>query len=92
MFFHRSPVETPTPAASPESPLAAKSLPLAQVRRILQQARRLRAARERAAATVSRDRGPGLSAWGLAEYQPGDDARRIDWLATLRLDRPVVRE
>ena len=92
MFFHRAPVERLTSAELPERAQAAGTLPLAQVRRILQQARRLRTARERAAATVSRERGPGLAAWGLAEYQHGDDARRIDWLATLRLDRPVVRQ
>lgn len=94
MFFRRTHSASSLPAENPEGTASssASSLPLAQVRRILQQARRLRAARERAAATVSRERGPGLAAWGLAEYQPGDDARRIDWLATLRLDRPVVRE
>ena len=28
----------------------------------------------------------------LREYQPGDDSRRIDWSATARLQKPIVRQ
>jgi len=76
-----------SPANSPATPLSV--LP---VLRILRNARRLQRVRARSAATASRERGPGLTVYGLADYQPGDDARRIDWLASLRLDRPVIRE
>ena len=71
-------------------PGAGTALPHA--RRALQLARRLRAARERSAAAATHERGPGLTVRGLADYEPGGDARRIDWLATLRVGRPVVRE
>ncbi len=70
----------------------APSLSVLPVLRILRNAKRLKMVRARNAATISRERGPGLAVYGLADYQPGDDARRIDWLASLRLDRTVVRE
>lgn len=37
-------------------------------------------------------RGEGTDFKELAEYRPGDDTRHIDWRASLRLQRPVVRE
>lgn len=37
-------------------------------------------------------RGEGTDFRELAEYRPGDDTRHIDWKATLRFARPIVRE
>ncbi len=37
-------------------------------------------------------RGPGLELYGLREYRPGDEVRRIAWRASARLGRLVVRE
>lgn len=37
-------------------------------------------------------RGEGTDFKQLADYQPGDEVRRVDWKATLRHGRPVVRE
>jgi uncharacterized protein (DUF58 family) len=37
-------------------------------------------------------RGEGTDFKELAEYRPGDDIRHVDWKATLRLGRPIVRE
>lgn len=39
-----------------------------------------------------RQRGEGASIAGLREYAIGDDPRRVDWKATARRDRLVVRE
>jgi uncharacterized protein (DUF58 family) len=40
----------------------------------------------------SRQRGAGTEFAGLNEYRDGDDVRRIDWRATARLRRPIVRQ
>jgi uncharacterized protein (DUF58 family) len=37
-------------------------------------------------------RGEGTDFKQLSEYQPGNSVRHIDWKATLRLGKPVVRE
>ena len=37
-------------------------------------------------------RGEGTDFKQLAEYHPGDPVRHIDWKATMRLDKPIVRE
>lgn len=37
-------------------------------------------------------RGTGTSFQQLAEYTPGDPVRDIDWKATLRNDKPIVRQ
>jgi uncharacterized protein (DUF58 family) len=37
-------------------------------------------------------RGEGTDFKELAEYRPGDDIRHVDWKATLRFSRPIVRE
>ena len=37
-------------------------------------------------------RGEGTDFKELAEYRPGDDIRHVDWKATLRFGRPIVRE
>lgn len=37
-------------------------------------------------------RGEGTDFKELAEYRPGDDIRHVDWKATLRFQRPIVRE
>lgn len=37
-------------------------------------------------------RGEGTDFKQLADYQPGDEVRRVDWKATLRHGRPIVRE
>ena len=37
-------------------------------------------------------RGEGTDFKQLAEYQAGDEVRRVDWKATLRHGRPIVRE
>ena len=37
-------------------------------------------------------RGEGTDFKQLAEYQPGSSVRHIDWKATLRLGKPVIRE
>jgi uncharacterized protein (DUF58 family) len=37
-------------------------------------------------------RGEGTDFKQLAEYRHGDSVRHIDWKATLRLDKPIVRE
>jgi uncharacterized protein (DUF58 family) len=39
-----------------------------------------------------RRRGSGTSFQQLAEYTPGDPVRDIDWKATLRHDKPIVRQ
>ncbi len=39
-----------------------------------------------------RQRGEGTDFKQLAEYRHGGSVRHIDWKATLRLDRPIVRE
>jgi uncharacterized protein (DUF58 family) len=39
-----------------------------------------------------RRRGQGTSFQQLAEYVPGDPVRHIDWKATLRIDKPIVRQ
>src|SRR5690606_8959388 len=39
-----------------------------------------------------RQRGEGTDFKHLAEYRYGDSVRHIDWKATLRLDKPIVRE
>jgi len=48
----------------------------------------------RAMAGLRRARPPGASTAfaGLRDYVPGDDARRVNWTATARRDRPVVVE
>ena len=40
----------------------------------------------------SRQRGAGTEFAGLNEYRAGDDVRRIDWRATARLRRPIIRQ
>ena len=37
-------------------------------------------------------RGSGTEFKQLAEYRPGDSIRHVDWKATARLSRPIVRE
>ena len=37
-------------------------------------------------------RGHGAEILDIRDHRPGDDARRIDWKATARLDRPMVRD
>jgi uncharacterized protein (DUF58 family) len=37
-------------------------------------------------------RGEGTDFKQLADYQPGDEVRRVDWKASLRHGRPIVRE
>jgi len=37
-------------------------------------------------------RGEGTDFKELAEYRPGDDIRHLDWKASLRFQRPIVRE
>jgi uncharacterized protein (DUF58 family) len=37
-------------------------------------------------------RGEGTDFKQLAEYHPGDPVRHIDWKATMRLNKPIVRE
>ena len=37
-------------------------------------------------------KGQGIDLLGIREYQPGEDARYLDWKATARLDKPMVRE
>lgn len=44
-----------------------------------------------AGARASRLRGRGLSFDELRHYSPGDDLRRLDWRASLRLGKPFVR-
>jgi uncharacterized protein (DUF58 family) len=39
-----------------------------------------------------RQRGEGTDFKQLAEYRHGDSVRHIDWKATLRFDKPIVRE
>ncbi len=39
-----------------------------------------------------RKRGEGTDFKQLAEYRPGDPVRHIDWKATLRFDKPILRE
>jgi len=39
-----------------------------------------------------RQRGEGTDFKQLSEYQHGDSVRHIDWKATLRLNKPVIRE
>jgi uncharacterized protein (DUF58 family) len=40
----------------------------------------------------SRQRGAGTEFAGLNDYRDGDDVRRIDWRATARLRRPIIRQ
>ncbi len=40
---------------------------------------------------MSAFRGPGLTFEELRDYVPGDDVRWIEWNATARLDRPIVK-
>jgi uncharacterized protein (DUF58 family) len=47
--------------------------------------------RELGARTVRR-RGEGMAFASLREYAAGDDPRRIDWKATARRGKPIVRE
>ena len=35
---------------------------------------------------TSRQIGPGVEFWGIRDYRPGDDVRRINWKASARLD------
>ena len=42
-------------------------------------------------ATRTRQHGAGTEFESLTEYREGDDPRRIDWRATARIQRPVVR-
>ncbi len=44
-----------------------------------------------AGAYLSAFRGSGLTFEELRDYVPGDDVRRIEWNATARLDRPIVK-
>ena len=44
-----------------------------------------------AGAYMSAFRGPGLTFEELRDYVPGDDVRWIEWNATARLDRPIVK-
>lgn len=37
-------------------------------------------------------RGSGAELFGIREWRSGDDARTLDWKATARRDRPMVRE
>ena len=39
----------------------------------------------------ARQHGDGTEFESLKEYRPGDDPRRIDWRATARMQRPIVR-
>ena len=39
-----------------------------------------------------RQRGQGTDFKQLSEYRPGESLRHLDWRATLRLDKPIVRE
>jgi uncharacterized protein (DUF58 family) len=39
-----------------------------------------------------RRRGEGTDFEQLAEYRPGDPVRHIDWKATLRFEKPILRE
>lgn len=41
---------------------------------------------------LTRQKGEGIELRELREYQQGDDIRKIDWKATARTGRPVVRE
>ncbi len=47
---------------------------------------------ERLGAKVSPRRGEGLDFESLRDYVPGDDPRRLDWAASARRGRPVVRQ
>lgn len=53
---------------------------------------------ERAAAgspegqALPRRPGPGFETWGLRDYRVGDALRQVDWKATARLQRVLVRE
>ena len=40
----------------------------------------------------SRRIGPGSDFWGLREYVPGDETRRINWKASARFDRLLTNE
>ncbi|MFV0443758.1 MAG: DUF58 domain-containing protein, partial [Planctomycetaceae bacterium] len=40
----------------------------------------------------ARHQGDGTDFESLKEYRPGDDPRRIDWRATARMQRPIVRK
>lgn len=42
-------------------------------------------------ATRTRQHGAGTEFESLAEFREGDDPRRIDWRATARIQRPVIR-
>lgn len=63
--------------------------PLEDIRRARVQPRRTRAW---VGQIPSRVIGLGTDFWGLREYVPGDETRRINWKATARLDRLVSNE
>ena len=63
--------------------------PLEDIRRARIQPRRTRAW---VGQIPSRLIGLGTEFWGLREYVPGDETRRINWKATARLDRLVTNE
>lgn len=53
----------------------------------------VRAAPGRAGGIAGQHRpGAGTDPWGLREYQPGDPLRSLDWKATARMQRLLVRE
>ena len=68
-------------ASIPTSPQIARYAWLAGDRRL-----------RRSASRAFRQRGEGTDFKQLAEYRHGDSVRHIDWKATLRLDKPIVRE
>ena len=63
--------------------------PLEDVRRAKVQPRRTR---RWIGQIPSRTIGPGAEFWGLREYVPGDEIRRINWKATARFGRLVTNE
>src|SRR5438093_401056 len=63
--------------------------PLEDVRRAKVQPRRTR---RWIGQIPSRTIGPGAEFWGLREYVPGDEIRRINWKATARSGRLVTNE
>jgi len=52
----------------------------------------LRGVLERTGIKASRKRGQGMEFMSLREYQKGDSVRAIDWRATGRRRKPIVRE
>jgi len=63
--------------------------PLEDVRRAKVQPRRTR---RLIGQIPSRQIGAGAEFWGLREYVPGDETRRINWKASARFDRLVTNE